>query len=79
VSAIGIELAQVGIAIAIARGDTRRMFMWAEMLRANALRSPPVMPPDSPQLRKSATDLRRLSLEIRTAERRGHSVRALSL
>ena len=78
VSAMGVELAQLGLRIALAGPDTRRVLVWAEMLRASALRSPPVTPPDSERLREQGTELRRLALEIRRADRGAHSARALA-
>jgi CHAT domain-containing protein len=77
-SSIGVELAQLGLRIALAGDDTRSLLEWAEMLRASALRLPRVTPPDNPELRACATDLRRLTGEVRRAERAGRSDRALT-
>jgi CHAT domain-containing protein len=76
-SSIGVELAQLGLRIALAGDDPRQVLEWAEMLRASALRLAPVTPPDSTELRDRATDLRRLTVELRRAERVGRSDRAL--
>ncbi len=77
-SSIGVELAQVGLRIALAGNSSRRMLEWAEMLRASALRLPPVLPPDSPELRDRATDLRRLTVELARTEHAGRSDRTLT-
>jgi CHAT domain-containing protein len=77
-SSIGSELARLGLRIALSGDDPRRMLEWAEMLRASALRLPPVTPPASRDLRDRATDLRRLTVEVQRAERAGRSARALT-
>jgi CHAT domain-containing protein len=77
-SSIGVELAQLGLRIALAEADTGRMLEWTEMLRANALRLAPVTPADSPELRDRATELRRLTVELRRSERTGRADHALS-
>jgi hypothetical protein len=78
-SSIGVELAQLGLRIVLRGGDTRQMLEWAEMLRASALRLAPVTPPDSRELRDRATDLRRLSVELRRTERAGRTHHALTV
>src|ERR1019366_3547059 len=50
-SSIGVELAQLGLRIALGGDDPRQVLEWAEMLRASALRLAPVTPPDSTELR----------------------------
>ena len=76
-SEIGVELAQLGLRTALAGADTRSMFTWAERLRASALRMAPVTPPDMPELRDRAAELRRVSAEIWRAERSQRAARAL--
>jgi len=78
VSVIGVGLARVGLRIALAGDDTRRMLEWAEMQRASALRLPPVTPSDNPELRDRTTDLRRLTAEARRTARAGRSDRSLA-
>lgn len=76
-SEIGVELAQLGLRTALAGADTGTMLAWAERLRASALRLPPVTPPDTPELRDRAAELRRVSAEIWRAERSQRATRAL--
>jgi hypothetical protein len=76
-SEIGVELAQLGLRIALAGTVADSMLAWADRLRASALRLPPVTPPDMPELRDRAADLRRVSAEIWRAERGKRSTRAL--
>jgi CHAT domain-containing protein len=78
VSAIGVDLGQLGLRIALAGTDVRHMLTWAEALRASALSSPPITPPANAQLDRQASTLRRLGLEIRRAEHRGRSARSLA-
>jgi CHAT domain len=76
-SEIGVELARRGLRITLAGTDTDSMLAWADRLRASALRLPPVTPPDMPELRDRAGDLRRVSAEIWRAERGRRTTRAL--
>ncbi|MGA2014969.1 MAG: CHAT domain-containing protein, partial [Solirubrobacteraceae bacterium] len=76
-SEIGVELSRLGVRVALASPDDRLLLAWAERLRASALRSAPVTPPAAPELRARATDLRRVSSELRRAERGGRPARAL--
>ena len=76
-SEIGVELARLGLRIALAGTGTDAMLAWADRLRASALRLPPVTPPDSPELRDRAAELRQVSGEIRRAERGKRTTRAL--
>jgi CHAT domain-containing protein len=76
-SAIGAELARLGLRVAVDDGGPAGVLEWAERLRASALRMTPVTPPDSPVLRERATDLRRVTAEIRRAEAAGRPARAL--
>jgi CHAT domain len=78
-SAMGVELARLGLGIALAGSDTDAMLRAAERLRASALRLPAVTPPEHPALRDCATDLRRLGAEIRHAEQGGRTARTLHL
>ncbi|HEX4008710.1 MAG TPA: CHAT domain-containing protein [Solirubrobacteraceae bacterium] len=76
-SAIGAELARLGLRVAVEAGGAAGVLAWAERLRASALRTAPVTPPDSPVLREHATDLRRVTAEIRRAEAAGRPARVL--
>jgi hypothetical protein len=76
-SEIGVELAALGLRIALAGTRTESMLGWADRLRASALRLPPVTPPEAPEIRDRAAELRRVSAEIWRAERRGRAVRTL--
>jgi len=76
-SAIGVELARLGVRIALAGSDTGAMLSCAERLRGSALRLPRVTPPDNPRLRECATDLRRVSAEILRTEQSDRSARTL--
>jgi len=76
-SEIGVELAQLGVRIALAGADTSSVLAWADRLRGSALRLPPVTPPDSPELRDRASELRQVSAEIGRAERGKRVTRTL--
>ncbi len=76
-SEIGVELAALGLRTALAGVRSESMLAWADRLRGSALRLPPVTPPDVPELRDRAAELRRVSAEIWRAERRGRAVRTL--
>ncbi len=76
-SEIGVELAQLGLRIALAGTSVAAMLAWADRLRASALRLPPVTPPDMPALRERAAELRRVSAEIWRAERGRRPTRTL--
>jgi CHAT domain-containing protein len=76
-SEIGVELAQLGLRIALARADPSRALVWSERMRANALRLPPVTPPSEPELRDEAAELRRVSDAIARAQRADRPARSL--
>ena len=44
------ELVEVGLALALAPADPAAVFAWTERQRASALDSPPVRPPEDPEL-----------------------------
>jgi hypothetical protein len=77
VSEIGVELAQLGLRIALAGLATWSMLAWAEKLRASALRLAPVTPPGSPELQEHAAELRRVTLELQQAENGRRPARTL--
>jgi hypothetical protein len=76
-SAIGAELAGLGLRTALAGSDTRALLQWAERLRASALRLDPVTPPALPRLRSSRRELRAVTAALQRAERAGSSDPAL--
>jgi hypothetical protein len=76
-SEIGVELARLGLRLVLGGADTGSMLAWADRLRGSALRLPPVTPPDAPELRDRAAELRRVSAEIWRAERGERTTRTL--
>jgi CHAT domain-containing protein len=76
-SAIGIELARLGLRVQLATGDPGAVLVWSERLRAKALELDPVTPPDSPMLRDSRNELRDVTARLRRAERGGEGDAAL--
>jgi tetratricopeptide (TPR) repeat protein len=71
VSGIGTELALGGLRIALRDGgDPAKTLLWAERLRGNALRLPPVRPAADRKLRAQQAELRRVTERIRETERR---------
>jgi hypothetical protein len=77
-SAIGVELAEAGLRIALGAGDAEDVLAWAERLRGNALRLPPLSPAPDLSLRSGQTELRRVAAQMRAAEESGRPVRALA-
>ena len=77
-SGIGVELTQLGLRISLDSGEPARVLSWAERLRGNALRLPPVRPPSDHELRDRQVELRRLADQIRESEQRGAPVRGLA-
>ena len=69
-SAIGIELARLGLRAQLGADDTDAVLGWSERLRAKALELDPVTPPDSPELRDSRSELREVSARLRRRARR---------
>ncbi len=76
-SEIGVELAQLGLTIALAGADTVAALRWAERLRGSAMRLPPVIPPNDPELREHEIDLRRINTAIQRERRAGRASRTL--
>jgi len=76
--ALGVDLAHLGLGIALASGSPARVLGWAERLRASALRFPAVRPPADPKLRAAQAELRALNRRMRDAEGRGQPAVALS-
>jgi predicted negative regulator of RcsB-dependent stress response len=67
-SAIGIELARLGLRTALGDGGADAVLRWSERLRANALRLDPVTPPDSAALRDDRRKLRLVTAQLQRAE-----------
>jgi tetratricopeptide (TPR) repeat protein len=71
-SAIGIELARLGLRSALhadgAGAGAGAVLQWSERLRANALRLDPITPSDSPALRDSHRELRMITARLQRAE-----------
>ena len=67
-SSIGAELPRLGLRLALDSRRPAKVLAWAERLRANALRLPPVRPPLDKQLRRLQTDLRRATVDGRTSD-----------
>jgi tetratricopeptide (TPR) repeat protein len=67
-SSIGAELPRLGLRLALESQRPAKVLGWAERLRANALRLPPVRPPADTKLRKLQTELRRATADGRTSD-----------
>jgi len=76
-SAHGRDLARAGLAGAVASGRPADIFRWAERGRAQALRLPPVRPPDDPATASALEELRQTRQALRAAEVAGTPVAAL--
>jgi tetratricopeptide (TPR) repeat protein len=66
----GRELAGTGLSGALARGDVAGLFEWAELIRAQAFRVPPVRPPSDPVAAGALEELRQVVRALREAELR---------
>ena len=78
-SMLGVELAELGLRIAIEGGHPANVLTWAERLRGNALRLPAVRPPADAKLRAQQLELRRVAVRIRDAEQSSRPVRGLAV
>jgi hypothetical protein len=72
-SEIGVELARLGLTIALDGAGAGAVLGWAERLRGSAMRLPPVIPPSDPELRDQEIDLRRVNAEIQREQRAGRA------
>jgi hypothetical protein len=70
-SGIGVELSRAGLRIAIEAGEASKILAWAERLRGNAQRLPPVRPPADRVLQTLQTELRRVAREVEEAVEKG--------
>ncbi len=73
----GIDLARLGVRLALEDGRPAAVMRWAERARAGALRRPAVRPPDDEQLAADLAELRRVRTEAREAAIQGTQSRAL--
>jgi CHAT domain-containing protein/tetratricopeptide repeat protein len=67
----GHELAELGLADALAGGRPGEVFAWAERSKALAARLPPVRPPDDPGAAELLAQLRGVRFRLRSAELAG--------
>ena len=67
----GIDLARLGVRLALEDGRSAEVLRWAERGRAAALRRPAVHPPDDEQLATDLAELRRVRTEAREAAIQG--------
>jgi tetratricopeptide (TPR) repeat protein len=71
-AALGADLADAGLRLALDRNSGPLVFAWLERSRAQAFRVRPVRPPDDPQAAAVLAELRQLGYLIRHAELDGH-------
>jgi len=77
-SSLGVALARDGLRIALGSGVPANVLPWAERLRANALRLPPVRPARDSELRAAQAELRLVARRIREANDEGKPSTALA-
>jgi tetratricopeptide (TPR) repeat protein len=65
------DLATLGQRLALGSGRPQRVLEWTERWRANALRMPPVRPPDDDELARELAELRRVSTDLEQATAAG--------
>jgi tetratricopeptide (TPR) repeat protein len=76
-SAQGVDLARLGLSLALADQRPADVLVWADRWRSLALEAPPVRPPDDAALARDLAELRRLNAEIRDTTLAGGDVTAL--
>jgi hypothetical protein len=69
----GRDLADAGLRAAIASGAPAQIYQWSERVRAQALRLPPVRPPDDAAAATALEELRQTRYALRRAEIRGET------
>jgi len=70
-AALGVELAGLGLAAALARGSPAQVFSWLELSREQSFRVRPVRPPEDREITDAVAELRYLAMAIRKAELSG--------
>jgi tetratricopeptide (TPR) repeat protein len=70
-AALGAELADFGLRLALRGGSARHVFSWLERSRAQSFRIHPVRPPADPEAAEVLAELRQLGFLIRAAELSG--------
>ncbi|MFI9811700.1 CHAT domain-containing protein [Saccharothrix variisporea] len=71
-SALGVELAAIGLDTAVRQGRLPVIFDWSERSRAQAFLMRPVRPALEPAESDAVAELRQLAMVVRTAELSGH-------
>jgi hypothetical protein len=77
-SALGVDLSQLGLEIALTSRRAEPTLAWAERLRGNALRLPVTRPAADRTLRNAQAELRALEEAMRAEQDAGRSVAGLS-
>ncbi|MEH3054710.1 MAG: CHAT domain-containing protein [Patulibacter minatonensis] len=72
-----VELADLGLGLAVTGGRPREALAWAERLRAGVLTPPPASAPSDPELAASLARLRRVAADAEASARSGGDPRAL--
>ena len=70
-AALGADLADAGLRLALERGSASLVFSWLERSRAQAFRARPVRPPGNPEAVAALGELRQLGHLIREAQLKG--------
>lgn len=73
----GRELAQAGLAAALAGGSPAAVYRWSERARSQALLLPQVRPPDDPSAAAALEELRQARYAVREAELAGRPTTGL--
>ena len=76
-SAQGVDLARLGLFLALTDHRPTDVLAWADRWRSLALEAPPVRPPDDTTLARDLAELRRVNAEIRDTTLAGGDVTAL--
>lgn len=72
-SSQGVELASLGLRLALERREPRAVLRWAERWRAGALYRRPVLPPADPVLAQLLADLRQAAVTVRVEAAAGRT------
>jgi len=74
----GVDLARLGVRLALEDGRPTEVLRWAERARAGALRRPAVRPPGDNQLAADLVELRRVRTDLRESALHGAVPRGLT-